>query len=60
MPSKKKAPLSGKTIVVTRASDQSAELCTRLREAGASIVELPLIRTSASSVKEDVETLLST
>ena len=36
-------PLSGRRIVVTRRPEQSASLCSRLRELGATVVELPLI-----------------
>jgi uroporphyrinogen III methyltransferase/synthase len=37
-------PLFGKTVVVTRARAQSSELVARLRELGASTVEIPAIR----------------
>ncbi|HPA45105.1 MAG TPA: uroporphyrinogen-III C-methyltransferase [bacterium] len=37
-------PLFGKTIVNTRASDQSAELCRTLSDLGASVISLPMIR----------------
>lgn len=36
-------PLFGKTVVVTRARDQSSTLTARLRDLGASVVELPAI-----------------
>jgi uroporphyrinogen III methyltransferase/synthase len=36
-------PLFGKSVVVTRSRSQSSELVTRLRELGASVVELPTI-----------------
>jgi uroporphyrinogen III methyltransferase / synthase len=55
MPTKKNTqPLAGHTIAVTRAADQAAELCAKLTDAGASILELPLIQTVADAVKEDV------
>jgi len=38
-----KLPLFGRKIVVTRASDQAAEFCDRLRALGADAVELPVI-----------------
>jgi len=38
-----KLPLFGRKIVVTRAADQSAELCDRLRSLGADPQELPVI-----------------
>ena len=36
-------PLAGRRIVVTRRPEQSAGLCARLEELGATVVELPLI-----------------
>jgi len=36
-------PLAGRRIVVTRRPEQSAALCERLRDMGATVVELPLI-----------------
>lgn len=36
-------PLSGRRIVVTRRPEQSANLCARLQEMGAAVIELPLI-----------------
>jgi uroporphyrinogen III methyltransferase/synthase len=36
-------PLAGRRIVVTRRPEQSARLCVRLEELGATVVELPLI-----------------
>ena len=36
-------PLAGRRIVVTRRPEQSAGLCVRLAEMGATVVELPLI-----------------
>jgi uroporphyrinogen III methyltransferase / synthase len=38
-------PLSGKSVVVTRARAQASGLAARLRELGASVVEAPAIRT---------------
>jgi uroporphyrinogen III methyltransferase / synthase len=38
-----KLPLFGQKIVVTRAADQSAEFCGRLRSLGADAIELPVI-----------------
>ncbi len=42
-----KLPLFGVSIVVTRASEQAASLSARLRELGASVIELPTIETRA-------------
>jgi uroporphyrinogen III methyltransferase/synthase len=36
-------PLAGKSVVVTRAQHQSAELCGELRELGARVIEVPAI-----------------
>ncbi len=36
-------PLAGKTILITRAREQSAEFGTRLRSLGAEVIELPTI-----------------
>lgn len=36
-------PLAGRRIVVTRRPEQSAWLCTRLEEMGATVIELPLV-----------------
>ncbi len=38
-----KLPLFGQKIVVTRAADQAAEFCDRLRALGADTIELPVI-----------------
>lgn len=38
-----KLPLFGQKIVVTRAADQAAEFCDRLRALGADAIELPVI-----------------
>jgi uroporphyrinogen III methyltransferase / synthase len=38
-----KLPLFGQRIVVTRAADQAAEFCDRLRALGADVLELPVI-----------------
>ncbi len=37
-------PLFGRRVIVTRAAEQSAELASRLRELGADVLELPLLR----------------
>ena len=36
-------PLAGRRIVVTRRPEQSARLCARLEEMGATVIELPLV-----------------
>jgi len=45
MPAKNAKALKGRTIVVTRAADQSAELVDKLEKQGAKVIELPLIQT---------------
>jgi uroporphyrinogen III methyltransferase/synthase len=42
-------PLFGRSVVVTRARDQASALATRLRAAGATTVELPVIRVADAS-----------
>ena len=37
-------PLYGRSIIVTRAGDQASELSERLRELGAEVIEVPVIR----------------
>jgi uroporphyrinogen III methyltransferase/synthase len=44
-------PLHGRTVVVTRARNQSGVLATRLRALGAEVVEMPLIRVEANPVE---------
>ena len=36
-------PLAGRTVVVTRATDQAGSLACALRDRGATVVELPVI-----------------
>jgi uroporphyrinogen-III synthase len=43
MPSTSSAPLSGKTILVTRAAGQSGQFSDRLRQKGATVVEMPTL-----------------
>ena len=43
---RERRPLSGRSVVVTRARAQASELSDRLRELGATVVELPAIRSS--------------
>jgi uroporphyrinogen-III synthase len=59
MPSKPKQPLSGRTIAVTRAADQAHELCTKLQEAGANVLELPLIQTITDAPADDLKDTFS-
>ena len=47
-------PLSGRRIVLTRASDQNSELHGKLAALGAEVVELPLIRVSKSVKNDDL------
>jgi uroporphyrinogen III methyltransferase/synthase len=44
-------PLSGRTVVVTRARAQASALAARLRELGAAVVEAPAIRTEPLEVE---------
>lgn len=44
-------PLSGKSVVVTRARAQASALAARLRELGATVVEAPAIRTEPLDVE---------
>jgi uroporphyrinogen III methyltransferase/synthase len=44
-------PLFGQRVVVTRASDQAAELSDRLREVGAEVLEVPCIKIVPPSVR---------
>ena len=39
----KKKPLAGKTILITRAREQSGEFATRLKKLGAEVIEFPTI-----------------
>lgn len=40
----RRGPLTGRTIVVTRAREQASELVKRLRELGGEVVEFPLLK----------------
>lgn len=55
MPSKNSKPLAGRSIAVTRAADQAQELCTKLEDAGATILEIPLIQTITDAPEEDLK-----
>ena len=55
MPAKKKQSLKGRSVVVTRAADQSAPLVELLKAEGADVIELPLIQTSREPVNEAIE-----
>ena len=55
MPSKNAKPLAGRTIAVTRASDQSQELCLKLEASGAKVLELPLIQTVTDAPADDLK-----
>ncbi len=46
--------LSGRRIVVTRARDQAPELAAKLKELGASVIELPLIHISREIDKQNL------
>jgi len=47
-----KRPLFGSRIVVTRAREQAGELSSRLREAGAEVLEVATIKVEAPSARE--------
>src|ERR1700709_1796543 len=47
-------PLTGRRIVLTRASDQNSELHAKLAALGAEVIELPLIRVSKSVKNDDL------
>ena len=47
-------PLTGRRVVLTRASDQNSELHAKLAALGAEVLELPLIRVSKSVKNEDL------
>jgi uroporphyrinogen III methyltransferase / synthase len=49
-----KKPLAGRRIVITRAETQAAELLAKLAEAGADVLELPMIRIVPDHSEEDV------
>jgi uroporphyrinogen III methyltransferase/synthase len=52
-------PLHGRSVVVTRARAQASGLARRLRELGASVVELPAIRIEPRLDREEVRRALS-
>ena len=53
-------PLFGQRIVVTRRREQADELSSRLRELGANVLEIPVIRIGLPTRKEDlVDALLA-
>jgi uroporphyrinogen III methyltransferase/synthase len=52
-------PLTGRTVVVTRARAQASELSDRLRELGASVVELPVIRIAPIAASAEIEAALA-
>ncbi|MFA5257801.1 MAG: uroporphyrinogen-III synthase [Opitutales bacterium] len=55
MPAKTEKPLKDRTIVVTRAADQSAGLVEKLEKQGATVLELPLIQTALHYDAKDCE-----
>lgn len=59
MPSKPKQPLSGRTIAVTRAAEQAHDLCAKLEEKGANVLELPLIQTVTDAPMDDLKDTFS-
>lgn len=48
------APLSGRRVLVTRARDRAAELTALLRQAGATVVEVPLIEVGVLAAPEEI------
>ena len=53
-------PLSGKTIVVTRARTQASELAARLRDLGANVIEAPAIKLLPPESWDDVDGAIGT
>lgn len=52
--SSKEASLSGKSIAITRATEQAGSLRERLQALGAEVIELPLIKVSAEIDKQNL------
>lgn len=52
--SSKEASLSGKSIAITRATEQAGSLRERLQALGADVIELPLIKVSAQIDKQNL------
>lgn len=50
-----KRPLSGKTVVVTRARAQASKLVQRLRECGANVLEFPTIEIHPPSHPQEID-----
>jgi uroporphyrinogen-III synthase len=50
----KKGTLAGRRIVVTRSREQASELSVKLRDRGAEVLELPLIRVEPEISKQDL------
>ncbi|MDB6095019.1 MAG: Uroporphyrinogen synthase [Verrucomicrobia bacterium] len=53
-----KTPLTGRRVVLTRATEQNSELHARLAALGAEVLELPLIRVEKSVKNEDLAEVL--
>ena len=51
-------PLTGRTVVVTRARAQASDLSERLRGLGAEVVELPVIRIAAIGASPQIDAAL--
>lgn len=51
-------PLAGKTVVVTRAAEQSASLISKLEEAGAEAVSFPVLQIVKVNLDPEAKTLL--
>jgi len=49
-----KTPLTGRRIILTRASDQNSELHAKLAALGAEVIELPLIRVRKAVKNDDL------
>jgi uroporphyrinogen-III synthase len=49
-----KKPLAGRTVAITRPADSSEPLRRKLEEAGAAVLEIPLIRTVRDSREGDI------
>jgi len=58
MAKQKKKPLQGKIVCVTRAREQSPELCQLLQEEGAEVLALPLIEILPTNHREVLDEVL--
>lgn len=50
-----KLPLFGKRIIVTRPRNRTSVLCSKLRQLGAEVIELPSIKTIPLNISEEIK-----